>query len=303
MNDAGSTLTEYAMIAALVSIVILAVSADLGFPGAPVAALSEVASGPWEAGSPGLGSKSQAHPHGGQSLAGEASGSGSHHGARTNSVVPMPGAGASGPAQGTWIEPTAKTSPRPRDPDPSGPGLFDTDAAMAEAFAQLDDPTESANSAAPDEETAGRRGRQPGDRSAGGGTAAEIRRIAPSRPTQRLDPAAEQLVSLRPGSDAEALNADRASFGGTAGTARGAAAQEIPTRATSGFSRPSARPANARAMVVTSTFHMGDRRLWALIVLMLVGLGFGAHRLRRRLSGGSGVAHPIRQSPKSTITR
>ncbi len=273
MNSAGSTLTEYALIAALVSIVVLAVGRDMRFPGAPVVALSEVASGPRELGSPGLGSESRAHRQGGRSFAGKASGSGF-----------LQGAGASGTAQGRWVGSTAKASPRPRDPEPPDPALFDMDAAKAATFAQLDGPTEGARSAGPGEGTAGWRGRPSGDRSTGGGKAAGIRLVSPRRPARRLDPAVEQLVSLGPGSEAEALTAERASFDGTAGTARGETAGEIRTRATSGFNRHQpARPTEARATVVTGTFRMGDHRLWALVVLMLVGLGLGAHRLARRL--------------------
>ena len=275
MDNAGSTLTEYALIAALVSIVVLAVGRDLRFPGAPVVALSKVASGPRELGSPGPGSESRAHPRGGRSFAGAASRSGS-----------LQGAGASGSAQGAWIGPTATAPPppRPRDLDPSDPALFDMDAARAATFAQLDSPTEGARSAAPDQETAGWRGRRSGDRSTGGGEVAGKLRVPPRTLARRPDPAAEQLVSLRPGSTAEARTVGRASFGGTAGTARGETAGEIRTRATSGFNRHQpARPTEARAAVVTSTFRMGDHRLWALVVLMLVGLGFGAHRLARRL--------------------
>ena len=275
MDNAGSTLTEYALIAALVSIVLVTVSRDWYFPQAPVVALSEVASGPRELGSPGSGSESRAHPQGGRSFAGKASGSGF-----------LRGAGASGSAQGTWIGPTATAPPRARDPDPSGPALFDVDAAMAATFAPVDEPTEGAHSAGPEEETAAWRDRPSGDRSTGGGKAAGIRLVSPKTPAHRPDLAAERLVSLGPGSEAEALTVTRASFGEIAGTARGETTREIQARATSRFSRQhSARPAEARATAVTGTFGMGDRRLWALVVLALVGLGFGAHRLARCLRG------------------
>lgn len=273
MNDAGSTLTEYALIAALVSIVVLAVSRDLRFPGAPVVALSEVASAPREFGSPRLGSESRAYPPASRPFAGAASGPGFRR-----------GAGASGSADVAWIGTTATASPRVRHPKAPAPTLFDVDAAMTATFAEPDDPTEGASSAGPDEETASPRGRQIGDRSTGDGETVGIRQVPPKTPARRPDPAAEQLVSLRPGSGFAALTAGRASFGGIAETARGETIRELRTRAASGFSRRQpARPTKVRATVVTSTFSMGDHRLWALVVLMLVGLGFGAHRLARRL--------------------
>ncbi len=273
MNNAGSTLTEYALIAALVSIVILAVSRDLFFPQAPVVALSEVASGSRQLGSPGLGSEFQELPQGGRFLAGVASGPGSLH-----------GAGASGSAQATWIGPTAKAPPRPRDPKPPGPARFGIDAAMTATLEQADEPTEGARSAGPDEETTAWRGRQSEDRPSAGRKAAGIRLVSPRRPVRRPDPAVEQLVSLRPGSEAEAFSMTRTSFGGIAETARGGTIREIRTRVTSEFSRRQpARSTEARATVDTSTFSMEDHRLWALAFLMLVGLGFGAQRLARRL--------------------
>ncbi len=267
MNDAGSTLTEYALIAALVSIVVLAVSRDLRFPGAPVVALSEVASGPRELGSPRLGSESRAYPPGSRPFAGAASGPGFRR-----------GAGASGSADVAWIGTTATASPRARHPKAPDPTLFDVDAAMTATFAEPDDPTEGASSAGPDEETASPCGRQIGDRSTDGGKTVRIRWVSPTTPAHRPDPAAEQLVSLGPGSAFAALSAEPASFGGTAVTAR-----ELQVRATSGFSRQFARPAKARAPVATSTSGRDDRRFWTLVVLMLVGLGVGVHRLARRL--------------------
>ncbi len=273
MNDAGSTLTEYALIAALVSIVVLAAGGDLRFPEAPVAALSEIASGPRALGSPRLGSESRAYPPSSRPFASAPSGPG----------FPR-GAGASGSAEVVWTGSPAAATARARHPETPDPALLDVDAAMTAAFAELDDPTEGASSAGPDEETARPRGRQIGDRFPGDEETVRIRRVSPKTPARRPDPAAEQRVSLGPGSEAEALTVARASFGEIAETARGETGREIRSRSTSGFSRSQpARPAEAHATAVTSTFRIADRRLWALVVLMLASLGFGAHRLARRL--------------------
>lgn len=178
----------------------------------------------------------------------------------------------------------AEAPPRPRNPEPFGPARFGIEAAMTGTLEQADEPSEVARSAGPDEETAAWRGRQSEDQSSAGRKAAGIRLVSPRRPVRRPDPAVEQLVSLGPVSEAETLTMTRTSFGGIAGTARGGTIREIRTRATSGISRRQpARPTEARATVDTSSFSMEDRRLWALAVLLLVGLGFGAQRLARRL--------------------
>ncbi len=273
MNNAGSTLIEYALVAALVSIVVLAAAGDLRFPGAAVVALSEVASGPQEAEFPGSTSEFQAYSPGGRSFAGTASGPG----------FPR-GAGASGSAKVVWTGSPAAAAARVRHPEPPDATLFDVDAAMIATFAEPDGPTAGASSAGSDEETASPRGRQIEDRSTGNKETARIRQVSPKSPARRPDPAAEQLVSLGPGNKAEALTVARASFGKIAETARGETAREIRSRSTSGFSRDQpARPAEAHTTAVTGTFRIGNRRIWALVVLMLASLGFGAHRLARRL--------------------
>ncbi len=309
MSNAGSTLIEYALIAALVSIVILTVGRGLGFPEAAAIALAKVASAPQEAGSPGLDSESQAYPRGGRSFAGEASGSGFLPGTGTNSVFPMPGAGASGSAEGTWIDLTAIPSPIPGDSDPSDSTRFDIDAATIAPVPRIDGPIWTASPPEPDEKIEGSRDRRSGGRSTGAGSAAGDRRPSAGKPARRSERGAERLAALNPGDEAEVLTAERASLAETAGTAgaagttKGQMTQDTPARSRSGLNRGSAWPAEDRNTLAKRPLHMGDRRLWALVVLVLASLGFGAQRLRRRLSGATSGLLPGQRPPDSAGTR
>ena len=290
-SDSGSTLIEYALIAALVSIVLVTVSRELYFPQAPVVALSAVAAPLRAAGSPTTGAAIQPRSRGGETSIARARGAGSPRSAGMGAAVSIADALGSELGRGIPPVPVADGLPPSRHPD-----LPKAARSEAAAIAQTTpprttpprtgDPTAAARPPEPAEGTKDGNARDSGSRPTRDGNTAGNpgpRRLATRLPARPPGPAAEQLVALEPGAVAEVPATAAAGLGGLSKDVGDRTIRKTGALSAPRSSHGSVRSAGPRAEIARDAVDPNESWLWALVVLVLTGLGLGPRRLRRRL--------------------
>lgn len=295
-SDSGSTLIEYALIAALVSIVLVAISRDLYFPQAPVVALSAVAAPLRAAGSPTTGAPIQPRSRGGETSIARARGAGSSGSAGMGTAVSIAGAPGSELGQGIPPIPVADVLPPSRGPDLPK-------AARSEAAAipqttppqttpprtippRTGDPTAAARPPEPAEGTKDENARDSGSRPTRDGNTAGNpgpRRLATRLPARPPGPAAEQLAALEPGAVAAAPATAAAGLGGLSKDLGDRTIRKTGALSAPRSSHGSVRSAEPRGEIARDAVDPNESWLWALVLLVLAGLGLGPRRLRWRL--------------------
>ena len=315
-SDSGSALVEYALIAALVSIVLVAVSGELYFPQAPVVALSEVAAQPRAARSTGAGATIEPRSWSGETSSARARGADYPRRAGRGDAVSITGALGSELGQGTPPVLVADGSP-PSRPDPPQAAGSEADAIPQtappqSASPQSDEPAAAARPPEPAEGTAEENkdgtARDTGSRPTGGGnTAADSgsRRLDVRILARRPGPADEQLIVLEMGAVAEAPATADASLGGLPKDAGDRTIRKTGTLSAPRWSGGSARSAGPRGAIARDAVDTNVSWLWTLILLILagLGLGLGPRGLRRRLILLLPFSTPAKESIEPGDTR